>query len=179
MRYWSLVAIKHRVPHMSKSGKSGPHFWHRSHPSVEGLGSFRLQCGFRVGGKSHAWTCGDLADCVVPGLVLEMGLWQGMATEEMQKTMEKAKKRSVTGEIGHVEDIAEGYACLVHGDFTMGQTLILDCGEMLIQGNGLDWSYYKLLCNSNGVYLWSCPWPSMCFNEGCSLGAAASNCLKP
>jgi NAD(P)-dependent dehydrogenase (short-subunit alcohol dehydrogenase family) len=54
-----------------------------------------------------------------------------MGEEEMETMVEGLKKKSLTGRVGLVEDIAEGYAYLVKAKFTNGQTLLMDGGEYL------------------------------------------------
>ena len=70
-------------------------------------------------------------NCVAPGAIPETDVWSGMSEEQMTSMVADLKKKSLTGRVGLVEDIAEGYVYLLKGNFTNGQTLLMDGGEYL------------------------------------------------
>ena len=137
IRYWSLLAtIRLTLQYMPKTPES-------SIVLTAGNVVFRPMKGWSgmisgVGSAVEGLTRGlavDLApirvNCVAPGAVPETDVWSGMGKEEMETMIEGLKKKSLTGRVGLVEDIAEGYAYLVKAKFTNGQTLLMDGGEYL------------------------------------------------
>jgi NAD(P)-dependent dehydrogenase (short-subunit alcohol dehydrogenase family) len=137
IRYFSLLtSIRIALPYMPKSAAS-------SIILTSGTVTFRPMKGWAaagsgVGSAVEGLTRGlavDLApirvNCVAPGAVPETDLWAALGEEERATMMEYFKNKSLTGELGRVEDIAEAYTYLLKGRFTDGQTLILDGGEYL------------------------------------------------
>lgn len=137
IRYWSLLAsIRLALPHIPKSPES-------SIVLTAGNVVFRPMKGWSatisgVGSAVEGLTRGlavDLApirvNCVAPGAVPETDVWSGMSEEQMTSMVANLKKKSLTGRVGLVEDIAEGYVYLLKGNFTNGQTLLMDGGEYL------------------------------------------------
>lgn len=137
IRYWSLLTtIRLALPRMPKSHES-------SITITSGTVVFRPMRGWGatgsgVGSAVEGLTRGlavDLApirvNCVAPGAIPETDLWSGMDEKQMVEMLTYLKKRSLTGQLGRAEDVAEAYSYLVRGNFTTGQTLILDGGEML------------------------------------------------
>jgi NAD(P)-dependent dehydrogenase (short-subunit alcohol dehydrogenase family) len=137
IRYFSLLtSIRIALPYMPKSAAS-------SIILTSGTVTFRPLKGWSaslsgVGSAIEGLTRGlavDLApirvNCVAPGAVPETDVWSGIGEEERASMLEGLKKKSLTGELGRVEDIAEAYSYLIKARFTDGQTLILDGGEYL------------------------------------------------
>src|SRR5277367_1764414 len=137
IRYWSLLAtIRLALKYMPKAPES-------SIVLTSGNVVFRPMKGWAgmVSGMASAvegLTRGlavDLApirvNCVAPGPIPETDIWSGMGKEEMETMIEGLRKKNLTGRVGLVEDIAEGYAYLLKANFTNGQTLLMDGGEFL------------------------------------------------
>ena len=137
IRYWSLLTtIRHALQYMPKTPES-------SIVLTSGNVVFRPMKGWSgmasgVASAVEGLTRGlavDLApvrvNCVAPGAIPETDVWSGMGKEEMETMVEGLKRKSLTGRVGRVEDIAEGYVYLLKANFTNGQTLLMDGGEYL------------------------------------------------
>jgi len=137
IRYWSLLtAIRLALPHMPKSPESSITLTSGTvvFRPMKGWGASGSGVGSAVEGLSRGLAV-DLApirvNCVAPGAIPETNLWSGMDEKQKAELIDYVKKRSLTGQVGLAEDVAEAYVYLVRGNFTTGQTLILDGGEML------------------------------------------------
>jgi len=70
-------------------------------------------------------------NAIGPHAVPETDVWARFTQEQMDAMVKELEEKSLTGRVGRVEDIAEGYVYLVKAKFTTGQTIILDGGEHL------------------------------------------------
>lgn len=137
LRYWSLLTtIRLALPHMPKSPESSITLTSGSvvFRPMKGWGAAMSGVGSAVEGLTRGLAV-DLApvrvNCVAPAAIPETDLWTGMTEERFNVFVEEEKKKSLTGRVGTVEDIAEGYAYLVKARFTNAQTLLMDGGEYL------------------------------------------------
>lgn len=137
IRYWSLLAtIRLALPHMPKSPESSITITsgNVAFRPMKGWGATLSGVGCAVEGLTRGLAV-DLSpirvNCIAPGAVPETDVWSGMSEEQMAEIVEGLKKKSLTGRVGRVEDIAEGYVYLLKAKFTNGQTLLLDGGEYL------------------------------------------------
>ena len=137
IRYWSLLAtIQLALPHMPKSPESSITITsgNVAFRPMKGWGATLSGVGCAVEGLTRGLAV-DLApvrvNYIAPGAIPETDVWSGMAEEQMAEMVEGLRKKSLTGRVGRVEDIAEGYVYLLKANFTNGQTLLLDGGEYL------------------------------------------------
>ena len=137
IRYWSLLAtIRLALPHMPQSPESSITITsgNVAFRPMKGWGATLSGVGCAVEGLTRGLAV-DLApirvNCIAPGAVPETDVWSGMSEDQMAEMIEALKKKSLTGRVGRVEDIAEGYVYLLKANFTNGQTLLLDGGEYL------------------------------------------------
>jgi NAD(P)-dependent dehydrogenase (short-subunit alcohol dehydrogenase family) len=137
VRYWSLLAtIRLALPHMPKSPESSITITSGNvvFRPMKGWGATLSGVGSAVEGLTRGLAV-DLSpirvNCIAPGAVPETDVWSGMGEEQLAEMVEGLKKKSLTGRVGRVEDIAEGYVYLLKANFTNGQTLLLDGGEYL------------------------------------------------
>jgi NAD(P)-dependent dehydrogenase (short-subunit alcohol dehydrogenase family) len=138
IRYWSLLTtIRLALPHMPQSPDSSITLTSGNvvNRPMKGWGAAMSGIGSAVEGLTRGLAV-DLApvrvNCVAPGAIPETDLWAGVPKDTMAEMMEGWKKKSLTGRLGTVEDVAEGYAYLVRGGFTTGQTIFVEGGEYLV-----------------------------------------------
>jgi NAD(P)-dependent dehydrogenase (short-subunit alcohol dehydrogenase family) len=137
IRYWSLLAtIRCALPYMPKSRESSITVTSGTAVSrpMKGWGASMVGLAAAVEGLARGLAV-DLApirvNCVEPGGIPETELWSDWSEEKMKELIKEFEKRSLTGTVGGVEDVAEGYGYFVRARHTTGQTIIIDGGEAL------------------------------------------------
>ena len=137
IRYWSLLtAIKFAVPRMPKSADSSIVLTTGTviNRPMKGWGAAIVGPACAVEGLTRGLAV-DLApirvNAIGPHAVPETDVWARFTQEQMDAMVKELEEKSLTGRVGRVEDIAEGYVYLVKAKFTTGQTIILDGGEHL------------------------------------------------
>jgi NAD(P)-dependent dehydrogenase (short-subunit alcohol dehydrogenase family) len=136
VRYWGLLAsVKTALSCIPKSHES-------SITVTAGTVVFRPKKGWVVGAGICSAVEGltrelavDLApirvNCIAPGPIVETPLWSNLDQKMIDSMALGLKEKSLTHELGLVEDVAEAYGYVVRGNFTAGQTLVVDGGEYL------------------------------------------------
>jgi NAD(P)-dependent dehydrogenase (short-subunit alcohol dehydrogenase family) len=137
IRYWSLLAtIRCALPYMPKSRESSITVTSGTavYRPMKGWGASLVGLAAAVEALARGLAV-DLApirvNCVEPGGIPETELWSDWSEERMKELIEEFQKRSLTGAVGRVDDVAEGYGYFVRARHTTGQTIIIDGGEAL------------------------------------------------
>jgi len=134
VRYWgALMAAKHGSPHIRKGG---------SIILTNGIVGIRPWKGWSVaasiGGAVESLTKGlaiDLApirvNAVCAGMV-KTDLWNNIPEAEREAMYNEVGSKLLTGRVGEAEDIAEAYIFLMKGNYTTGQVVVVDGGNVLV-----------------------------------------------
>ena len=134
LRYWAaLAAVKYASPHIRKDG---------SIVLTTGVAGRRPHKGWTVA----ASVCGTLealtralavelapirVNAVCPGVV-RTNLWQSMSADAREHLYESAGKSLLVGRVGEACEIARAYLFLMQGEYSTGQTVVLDGGAALV-----------------------------------------------
>ncbi|HEY8999931.1 MAG TPA: SDR family oxidoreductase [Mucilaginibacter sp.] len=134
VRYWgALMAAKHGNPYIRKGG---------SIILTNGIVSIRPWKGWSVaasiGGAIESLTKGlaiDLApirvNAVCAGMV-KTDLWNNIPEAEREAMYNEVGSKLLTGRVGEAKDIAEAYLFLMKGNYTTGQMIVVDGGNVLV-----------------------------------------------
>ena len=134
VRYWgALMAAKYGSPYIRKGG---------SIILTNGIVSIRPWKGWSVaasiGGAVESLTKGlaiDLApirvNAVCAGMV-KTDLWNSILEADREAMYKEVGSKLLTGRVGEAEDIAEAYLFLMKGNYTTGQVIVVDGGNVLV-----------------------------------------------
>jgi NAD(P)-dependent dehydrogenase (short-subunit alcohol dehydrogenase family) len=134
VRYWgALMAAKYGSPYIRKGG---------SIILTNGIVGIRPWKGWSVaasiGGAVESLTKGlaiDLApirvNAVCAGMV-KTDLWNNIPELEREAMYNEVGSKLLTGRVGEAEDIAEAYLFLMKGNYTTGQVIVVDGGNVLV-----------------------------------------------
>ena len=134
IRYWgALMAAKYGSPYIRKGG---------SIILTNGIVGIRPWKGWSVaasiGGAVESLTKGlaiDLApirvNAVCAGMV-KTDLWNNMPEADREAMYNEVGSKLLTGRVGEAEDIAEAYLFLMKGNYTTGQVIVVDGGNVLV-----------------------------------------------
>lgn len=134
IRYWgALMAAKYGSPYIRKGG---------SIILTNGIVGMRPWKGWSVaasiGGAVESLTKGlaiDLApirvNAVCAGMV-KTDLWNNMPEADREAMYNEVGSKLLTGRVGEAEDIAEAYLFLMKGNYTTGQVIVVDGGNVLV-----------------------------------------------
>lgn len=134
LRYWSVLAtVQAARPHLRDGG---------SIVLTSGTSARRPPTGFAIGasisGAVESLTRAlalELApirvNVVLPGMV-ETALWDAIPAEARQQMFLKVGAGLPVGRIGEAADVAEAYLSLMRGNYTTGQSVVVDGGATLV-----------------------------------------------
>ena len=134
VRYWgALMAAKYGSRYIRKGG---------SIILTNGIVSIRPWKGWSVaasiGGAVESLTKGlaiDLApirvNAVCAGMV-KTDLWNSILEADREAMYKEVGGKLLTGRVGEAEDIAEAYLFLMKGNYTTGQMIVVDGGNVLV-----------------------------------------------
>lgn len=134
VRYWgALMAVKYGSPYIRKGG---------SIILTNGIVGIRPWKGWSVaasiGGAVESLTKGlaiDLApirvNAVCAGMV-KTDLWNNIPEADREAMYNEVGSKLLTGRVGEAEDIAEAYIFLMKGNYTTGQVIVVDGGNVLV-----------------------------------------------
>jgi NAD(P)-dependent dehydrogenase (short-subunit alcohol dehydrogenase family) len=134
LRYWgALSAIKAAQPHLAREG---------SVVLTSGTAAHRPPPGFAIGAAICAAmeaTTRALAvelapirvNIVTPGFV-DTGLWANLPEAARTRMFADAAAKLPVGRIGTADQVAEHYLAFLHGDYTTGQSIVVDGGGLLV-----------------------------------------------
>jgi NAD(P)-dependent dehydrogenase (short-subunit alcohol dehydrogenase family) len=134
VRYWgALMAAKHGSPYIREGG---------SIILTNGIVGIRPWKGWSVaasiGGAVESLTKGlaiDLApirvNAVCAGMV-KTDLWNNIPEADREAMYNEVGSKLLTGRVGEAEDIAEAYLFLMKGNYTTGQVIVVDGGNVLV-----------------------------------------------
>jgi len=134
VRYWgALMAAKYGSPYIREGG---------SIILTNGIVGIRPWKGWSVaasaGGAVESLTKGlaiDLApirvNAVCAGMV-KTALWNNIPEAEREAMYNEVGRKLLTGRVGEAEDIAEAYIFLMKGNYTTGQVVVVDGGNVLV-----------------------------------------------
>ncbi|MDO3626489.1 SDR family oxidoreductase [Mucilaginibacter sp. BT774] len=134
VRYWgALMAVKYGSPYIRKGG---------SIILTNGIVGIRPWKGWSVAasiaGAVESLTKGlaiDLApirvNAVCAGMV-KTDLWNNIPEADREAMYNEVGSKLLTGRVGEAEDIAEAYIFLMKGNYTTGQVIVVDGGNVLV-----------------------------------------------
>jgi NAD(P)-dependent dehydrogenase (short-subunit alcohol dehydrogenase family) len=134
VRYWgALMAAKYGSPYIRRGG---------SIILTNGIVGIRPWKGWSVaasiGGAVESLTKGlaiDLApirvNAVCAGMV-KTDLWNNIPEADREAMYSEVGSKLLTGRVGEAEDIAEAYMFLMKGNYTTGQVIVVDGGNVLV-----------------------------------------------